>query len=252
MYEAVACSSHSSEEKYRKHWLSRPGDIVGRTVRLEPLEADRHLIDFFSMTSGDVYGENHRYDPLQVWAFCPEGPFNSPEEMRKSFIFQRKSNESAFAIVESITDKMVGVILLTNDNPQNLTISIELPIVKPSSEGTAESLEGAFLLMDRLFAIGYRRIQLSVDSMDLLGKKFSGRLGFTQEGLIPKDRIVKQSNRDSLIYGMLNSDWDKGARSFMYKKLHGEKAMSKDQAMNKRENELEAQEKYLAANRNDK
>lgn len=246
MYEAVACSSHGNEEKYRKHWLSRPGDIVGRTVRLEPLIADRHLLDLFAMTSGDVFGENHRFDSIQVWAFFPEGPFDSPEKMRQSFVFQRKPNEASFAIVESITDKMIGAIILTNDDPLNLTISIELPILKPSSEGTVESLEGAFLLMDRVFAMGYRRIQLSIDSMDIVGKKFSGRLGFTQEGLIPKDRIVKESNRDSVIYGMLNSDWNKGARSFMYKKLHGEKAMAQDLSMNKRENELETQQQFLS------
>jgi hypothetical protein len=74
----------------------------------------------------------------------------------------------------------------------------------------------------------------------------AGRLGFTQEGLIPKDRSVKESNRDSLIYGMLNSDWDKGARAFMFKKLHGDKAMRADAANNTKEGELEKQQQVLA------
>lgn len=246
LYEAVSCANHSSEKKYREHWFERPKDIVGRTIRLEPLEPGRHLQDFFAMTCGDVFKEHKSFDPNEVWAFHPEGPFKSPEEMRKSFVFQRKMNEAGFAIIESLTDRMVGVVFLTNDDPQNLSISLELPIVKPSSEGTVEPIEGCFLLMDRLFSMGYRRIELSVDSMDNKGKQLSGRLGFTQEGLIPKHKIVKESNRDSLIYGMLNSDWDKGARSFLFKKLHGEKAMNSDAGNEKRESELEKRNKALA------
>jgi len=246
LYEAVACVNHASEKKYREHWLERPGDIVGRTIRLEPLEPGRHLDDFFAMTCGDAYKENRSFDPNETWAFHPKGPFKIPQEMQKSFLFQRKMNEAGFAIVESLTGNMVGVVFLSNDDPQNLSINLELPIVKPSSEGTVEPIEGCFLLIDRLFSIGYRRIELSVDSMDTRGKKLSGRLGFTQEGLLPKDRISKESNRDSVIYGMLNSDWDKGARAFLFKKLHGDKALKFDIRNESGESELETQNKFLA------
>jgi hypothetical protein len=102
------------------------------------------------------------------------------------------------------------------------------------------------MLIDRLFSIGYRRVELSVDSMDTRGKKLSGRLGFTQEGLIPKDRIIKESNRDSVIYGMLNSDWSKGARAFLFKKLHGEKNLKYDNKNEKSESEIEMQNRFLA------
>lgn len=247
MYEAVAANNHSNEKKYREHWLSRPGDIVGRMVRLEPLDVNRHLQPFYDMTCGKVYKENQSFDAHEVWGFVDDGPFDKPSDLQKSFIFQRRLNEAGFAIVESLTDQMIGIVLLTNDNPRHLNISLEIPIVKPSSEGTAEQIEACFLLMDRLFALGYRRIQLSVDSMDTKAKKLSGRLGFTQEGQILKDRIVKESNRDSIVYGMLNSDWDKGARAFLFKKLHGDKTMKADLANQKKEETLETQAKFLAA-----
>lgn len=246
MYEAMAASNHSSEKKYREHWLARPGDIVGRLVRLEPLETDRHLQPFFDMTCGDVYKENQTFDSNEVWSFVDGGPFESTKDLRQSSVFQHKANEAGYAIVESLTDNMIGVIHLTNDNPRNLNISLEIPIVKPSSEGTAEQIEACFLLMDRLFSLGYRRVQLSVDSMDTKAKKIAGRLGFTQEGQILKDRIVKESNRDSIVYGMLNSDWDKGARAFLFKKLHGDKAAMRDLENMQKEGELETQATFLA------
>mmetsp|Transcript_7488 Transcript_7488/g.11317 ORF Transcript_7488/g.11317 Transcript_7488/m.11317 type:complete len:479 (-) Transcript_7488:66-1502(-) len=251
LYETMACQTHAMEKKFSNHFDTRPEDIVGRVVRLEPLEAERHAQILFDITCGEIYQQNKSFNPDEVWGFQEAGPFKNAEEMKNSFVFQRRPNESAFAIVENLTDRVIGCVMLTNDNPAHLNISIEAPIVKPSSQGTVEQLEACFLLMDRLFALGYRRIQLALDSGDLHQKKLPGRLGFTQEGIIPKHMIIKESSRDSLIYGMLNSDWDKGARSFLYKKLHGAKLESRDKNNNDKEAELEAQ-KAIAKEREEK
>eukprot|EP00559_Dactyliosolen_fragilissimus_P002272 CAMPEP_0184859346 /NCGR_PEP_ID=MMETSP0580-20130426/4347_1 /TAXON_ID=1118495 /ORGANISM="Dactyliosolen fragilissimus" /LENGTH=555 /DNA_ID=CAMNT_0027355935 /DNA_START=195 /DNA_END=1862 /DNA_ORIENTATION=+ len=245
MYEAVSCKDHETEKKYRTHWIDHPSDIVGRTIRLELLDADRHLSTVFRVLSGQAYRENQSYDPNEIWGFRHQGPFGSEEEMRNSYIFQQKYNEAAYAIVEYLTDRVIGVILLTNDDPDNLSITIDAPIVKPTSEGTVEQIEACFLLMDKLFALGYRRIQYLVDSMDTTGKKLAGRIGFTQEGVLLKHMIVKDSNRDSTIYGMLNSDWSCGARMFLFKKLHGDNAAKVDQANDGKESELETQNEFL-------
>eukprot|EP00978_Attheya_sp_CCMP212_P009014 scaffold21210_cov53-Attheya_sp.AAC.7 len=221
MYETLACNTHATEKKMSDHFTNRPEDIVGRMVRLEALEVDRHLQAIYDSTCGEAHLENKSFNPMEVWGFLDCGPFANPKELQNSWVFQRKHNEASFAIVESITDRPIGVIILTNDDPKNLTVSLELPIVKPTSDGTAEQIEACFLVMDKLFALGYRRIQLALDAHDASGKKMPARIGFTQEGMIPKHMIVKESNRDSNIYGMLNSDWDAGARSFLFKKLHG-------------------------------
>jgi len=249
-YEAISCTSHAQEKYYRERWLARPADIVGRTVRLEALEWKRHGAEFWRIASGEAVGSQKGFDPSEIWSFEEEGPFvGGVKELEGSFVFRVAEDEAKYAIVDNLTEGMLGVVRLTRDDPRNLTISLELPIVTPSNEGTVESIEGCFLLLDRLFAHGYRRVQLSVDSMDTVGKKLCGRLGFTQEGTICKDRIVKESNRDSIVYGLLNSDWDKGARAFLFKKLHGDKAMKLDKENNDKEEELEVQNKFLADNK---
>ena len=246
MYESVACKNHDTEAKYSSLFLSRPADLIGRTVRLEALEADRHLDVMYTITSGEANLEDKSYDPNEVWGFLDFGPFSSPEELRKSPVFQRQSDEAAFAMVESVTDRVIGVVIISRDDPKNLNLQLELPIVKPSADGTVEQIEACFLLLDRLFALGYRRVQLTCDTQDAAGKKLAGRLGFTQEGMIPKHMVVKEANRDSNIYGMLNSDWDKGARAFLFKKLHGAAMLKVDAANNAKEGELEEQERVLA------
>ena len=245
MYEAISCETHQSEKKHSELFVTRPEDIHGRTIRLEPLDIDRHAQPFFETTCGDAYEENKAYNANKVWGFLENGPFKTKEELVQSPIFKLKNDESAFAIIESLTERMVGIIHLTNDDPKNLSVQLELPIMKPSAEGTAEQIEACFLLLDRLFALGYRRIQLSIDLQDINGKKIPGRLGFTQEGLLPKCRILKEANSDSIIYGLLNSDWDKGARAFLFKKLHGENAQRVDAANDAKEGELEEQQRVL-------
>ena len=247
MLESLAGKSHESDDRFKSLFLDRPNDIIGRVVRLEPLEAKRHLNDFWEITSGHAYKEHKAYNPDEVWGFLDCGPFQTPQQCLESEVFRLEKFQAAFAIVESITDRLLGVIHLTKDDPKNLNIQMELPIMKPSSDVTVEQLEACFLLLDRLFAFGYRRVQICVDTQDVRGKRLPMRLGFTLEGEIPKHMIVKEANRDSFIFGMLNSDWDKGARALLFKKLHGAAAQKADATIVAKE-EAAMEEKKTMAN----
>ena len=244
-YESIAGASHESDDKFKKLYHNHPHAIIGRTCRLEPLDGTKHLNELYEITSGDAYKEHKIYDPNEVWGFLDYGPFDTPQSMLDSEVFQLERDTGAFAIVDLITDRLLGVIQLSNDDPKNLNVQIELPIVKPSSDGATEQMEACFLLLDRLFAHGYRRVQMCVDTQDVRGKRLPSKLGFTQEGQIPKHMIVKEANRDSLIYGMLNSDWDKGARTFLFKKLHGAAAQQADATIVAKEEAKHDQEEQL-------
>ena len=245
MYESLARKTHESDVKFKELYQKHPHDIIGRTCRLSPLNTDMHLNDLWEITSGNAYKEYKSYNPDEVWSFLNCGPFDNSKSLLESEVFQLERNQSAFAIVDLITDRLLGVIHLSNDDPKNLNVQMELPIVKPSSDGSVEQMEACFLLLDRLFAHGYRRVQMCVDTQDVRGKRLPSRLGFTQEGQIPKHMIVKDANRDSLIYGMLNSDWDKGARAFLFKKLHGVAAQKADATIVAKEEAAHSQEEQL-------
>lgn len=246
MYESVCCASHAADDKYGELYQTRPHDIVGRHVRLEPLQADRHARDLFHLTSGEPRNDHKSYDPQEVWSFQEAGPFESELEMRSSFVFMRKLDEAAFGIVHSVTDRLIGALYLTHDDPTNLAIQLEPPIVPPEGEGKQEQLEACFLLMDRLFAYGYRRIQISIDSQDAVKRKLAARLGFTLEGVLYRHMVVKDSSRDSNVYGMLNSDWKAGARAALFQKLYGAAAQRFDSSNEKKEEEYDEQQRVLA------
>ena len=235
-YESLAGKSHESDERYSSLRRDRPHDIIGRTVRLEPLDVARHSRDLWEATSGNAAGGVKSYEPDEVWGFLGCGPFGGgPGELAGSGVFRLRRDMAAFAIVSAVTDRLVGAVHLSDDDPGNLRVQMEPPIVGPHHDGSVEQMEACFLLLDRLFAYGYRRVQMCVDSQDVRGKRLPNRLGFTMEGEILKHMIVKDANRDSLVYGMLNSDWDKGARGFVYGKLHGDAARKSDAAIVSRE-----------------
>lgn len=252
MYESLSGKSHESDETYSKLHRERPHDIIGRTCRLEMLDVYRHSCRLYDITSGKSMGEHKSYDPYEVWCFLDCGPFDDATSLIESEVFRLRRDQAGFAIVNSITDKLVGVIHLTNDDPKNLRVQIELPIVGPYMDDSVEVMEAYFLLLDRLFAYGYRRVQMCIDSQDVKGKRWPNRLGFTMEGELLKHMIVKDASRDNLVYGMLNSDWDKGARGFIYGKIHGDAARKADAAIVSREEANHEQEERVRSMVNEK
>ena len=247
LYEATCCATLKSDDKFGDLFRQRPYDIIGRYVRLEALSVERHLETLFKITSGQAALDSKAYQPNDVWGFLSDGPFPDARAMRNSFVFQHEPNQAAFGIINNVTDKLVGALLLTNDDPRNLSIQLEPPITGPAhfADGSQDQLESCFLLLDRLFAYGYRRIQLSIDSQDAVQRKLASRLGFTLEGVLYKHLVVKEASRDSNIYGMLNSDWTNGARNSIFAKLYGKSAAKADAANEKREDEYDEQTRVL-------
>lgn len=251
VYQMVSCKNSATVDFYEKLFVERPYDLVGRTIRLEPLQADRHVKGLYKVTSGEQYdADEMQYNPSLIWAFLDCGPFQDERQMEQCpELFHRGDGEAAFCIIDSSLNTPCGVIIVTNDDPKNLTIDIEPPIVKLNARGTEIEMEAVFLIMDRLFALGYRRIQMLTDALDYEARKLPARMGFTQEALLIKHRIIKASSRDSVVYGMLNSDWDKGARSLVFGKLHGKSALKVETQKEKGESQLEHHTKRLAERR---
>jgi hypothetical protein len=141
VYEAIACESHKSDDKYSELFAAAPEVVIGQYVRLEPLDAKMHLAKVYDATSGNLYYEQKLYEPAEVWGFLEDGPFVNPHDMHKSFVFRHYSNQAAFCVVQTITDRIMGVIMLSNDQPQHLSIQLEPPIANPSAFGSKEQLE---------------------------------------------------------------------------------------------------------------
>jgi RimJ/RimL family protein N-acetyltransferase len=259
LYESVSCTNHASDDKFGQLWKEYPFDITGRHVRLPGLSATLHAQALYDATSGQPMDERGGYNPQEVWCFQKEGPFQTVQDLCQSFVFPKENalNEASFCIIDNLTDRVIGVIRLIHDDPTNLSIQLEAPIMAPHFQATQAQLEACFLLLDRLFAYGYRRVSFCIDAQDIAKRQLAIRLGFTQEGVLYKHMIVKDASRDSQVYGMLNSDWkpsptagggpspSSSARVALFQKLYGKRYFALDQKNELQESEYDEQQRVL-------
>ena len=278
LVESITCENHTTVEYYHNDiFIHRPGDIIGSYIRLEPLQRNSDSDDndtqhhdneiFHSTCTGEPTMECLKaYNPFDVWCFHNDGPFQTVEELRQSdYVFplsnQNHSNTAAFLIRQNVTNHFVGIIMLLNDEPEHLSVQLQIPFMAPKyqSSTSKECMEGYFLIIDRLFAYGYRRICMMIDTQDIQSIQFIHRMGFTYEGCLYKHRIVKDANRNSNMYAILNSDWKQsnitatssaakgssisftGARAALFQKLYGATKFRADQSNERYEAELEQQ-----------
>lgn len=190
----------------------KPGlpKMDGKFIALVPLERRDQFAQLFSVSDGSAIFDFGKYDPMRIWGFFPEGPFADSDAMMSSDLFSvEPGNVQHFGILDNTTNRLVGSVSLRNNEPQHLSIEIDTLWITPALQGKTErrAREAVYLLCKALFDLKYRRVQVTVDVFNTVGRKFFERLGFQQDGLLRKHRIVRLANQDSVVYSLTNSNW---------------------------------------------
>ena len=207
----------------------------------------RLLVEVFNSLSGVACYGFPAYSALErIWRWFNGGPFTTPSELEVYLdtshtmfstsmnSLQQKSNElvenlphscncTCYLIEEKVIGKAVGMLWITNNSPLNLTMSISHFCLTPAYRGSYIMAEAFYLILKEYFQQGYRRIEVSVDEENLIAKKCLLNYGFLKEGTLRKSKIIRQTNRDSCIFSMTNSDWKEQSlqysRDFLLSKL---------------------------------
>lgn len=151
------------------------------------------------------------YDPMRVWGWsllAEETPPSSSVDRFRSAFCNPSNNSCHVVIIDNELEAPIGMLSLTNNAPQHLSIQIEDIWVTPAYRGRKCAHEAVYLILQSLFANGYRRIFSECDSRNVIGKKFLERCGFRLECILRKHKIFRSRNRDSALYAVLNSEWD--------------------------------------------
>ncbi len=77
----------------------------------------------------------------------------------------------------------------------------------PRLQRTAAAAEAMFLMMQRAFALGYRRYEWKCDALNAPSRTAALRLGFTFEGVFRQATVYKGRNRDTAWYSVIDSEW---------------------------------------------
>jgi RimJ/RimL family protein N-acetyltransferase len=194
------------------HWrgAERPPrtPMRGRFVRIEPLDAARHLDELYDAFSPDPDGK--------LWTYIPIGPFGSKTELGEWLEPASKKEDPLFYVmIDASAGKVTGLAAYLRIQPEHGVIEIGNIVLSPLLQRTAAATEAMFLFMARAFdELGYRRYEWKCDSLNAPSRRAAERLGFQYDGLFRQAIVYKGRNRDTAWYSILDKDWPALRRAF--------------------------------------
>jgi RimJ/RimL family protein N-acetyltransferase len=77
----------------------------------------------------------------------------------------------------------------------------------PLLQKTAAATEAMYLMMRRVFELGYRRYEWKCDALNAPSCRAAERLGFTFEGVFRYATVYRGRNRDTAWFSAIDSEW---------------------------------------------
>ena len=179
-----------------------PKNIVlyGSSIRIEPLDIEKHAKDLFNANAIDRDGKN--------WTYLPYGPFETLENYVEWLKLETATQDpSFFSIVRKSDQKAVGIASYLRINPKDGSIEVGHINYSPLLQQTKEGTEAMYLMMEWVFKNGYRRYEWKCNSLNLKSRITAQRLGFSYEGIFRQMMIAKGRNRDTAWFAVIDKEW---------------------------------------------
>jgi RimJ/RimL family protein N-acetyltransferase len=192
------------------HWTSTPppGPVTlrGRHVTLEPLNADQHGAALWEAVRG--------HDEL--WTWLADGPYATSNHLLQAIKEKQASTFAVFlAIVPAATGRAAGFASYMRMEPAHGVVEVGNILLSPSLQRTTAATEAMYLMAGHIFEhLGYRRYEWKCNAENLPSRRAALRLGFTFEGIFRQHMVVKDLNRDTAWFSMLDSEWPARKQAF--------------------------------------
>jgi RimJ/RimL family protein N-acetyltransferase len=176
--------------------------LVGRHVRLEPLNPMLHGAELYQASHGTEAA-------LRIWDYLPAGPW--PDE--PAFTTWLRTQAALFERVVYVlrptqSGIAAGMASYLDIHPLDGVIEIGGIWFAPELQRTRAATEALFLLLAyAMDGLGYRRMQWRCNSLNVKSRAAARRLGFRFEGVFYNHMVVKGRNRDTAWYSILDDEW---------------------------------------------
>jgi RimJ/RimL family protein N-acetyltransferase len=185
-------------------WTPRPPlpptPMQGRWCRLERLSADRHADSLFDAMQSEAGRRNWTY-------LLNEMPGNIGAY--RTWVRERQDScdPQFFAIVDGETGHAAGIASYLRIDQGNGTAEVGHINFTPLLQRRRAATEAMYLMMARVFELGYRRYEWKCDSLNAPSRAAAARLGFQFEGMFRQAAVYKSRNRDTAWFSVLDREW---------------------------------------------
>jgi RimJ/RimL family protein N-acetyltransferase len=192
------------------HWkaarLPERAPIEGDSVRLEPVDPVRHARQLFEASRGAD----------DIWTHLAYGPFDSLASFTTWLEARAASKDPMFyAVVDRTALEARGMASFMRMAPDDGVIEIGHIWFTPPLQRTRQATEAIFLLARHAFDdLGYRRLEWKCDSLNAPSRRAAQRFGFTYEGIFRQHMVIKDRNRDTAWFSIIDSEWPSRRAAF--------------------------------------
>ncbi len=190
-----------------------PITLTGSYVRLEPLDLDRDVEALHAVSNGQPASLGERsidaYDSEElIWRWLFSGPFANAAGLRDTLRSQVEApNGLCMCVFDIPTGKQVGVVNFMSNAPEHLKIELGSIWYSPLVQRTHANLESTYLMLRHAFDLGYRRVEWKCNALNERSRRAALRMGFQFEGIQDSHFIIKNRNRDTAWFRVLDREW---------------------------------------------
>jgi len=173
--------------------------LEGETVRLEPVDPSRHAGDLFATSEGAP----------ELWDYLAYGPFPS-QQLFTEWLEERASSRDPlfYAVVDGNSGTAGGMASFMRIKPDNGVIEIGHIWFAPVLQRTHQATEAIYLLARHSFDdLGYRRLEWKCDALNQPSRRAAERFGFVFEGVFRQHMVIKDRNRDTAWFSIVDGEW---------------------------------------------
>lgn len=174
----------------------------GRFVLLAPVDPAHDAAELYPLSHGSD-------DVEALWTYMPYGPFAGQADMRAWMADISPGTDPLFLTVRHAdTGAALGMVSFLSIAGPNRCLELGHIWYVPAAQRTQANTEAAYLMLEEAFRrLSCRRVEWKCDSLNAKSRAAALRLGFTFEGIFRQHRIVRQRNRDTAWFSLLDGEW---------------------------------------------
>ncbi len=183
--------------------------LAGRHVRLDALDPKRDAPALFAAAH-----ETAPVDP-ELWAYMAYGPFPDLAAFRTWLWAQATGLDPVFYTLTPKGQPAAGLASYLRIDAKGGAIEIGHLLFTPPLQRTPAATEAIYLLAAYAFEqLGYRRLEWKCNAANARSMRAAERYGFTYEGTFRQATVVKDKNRDTAWFAILDHEWPRLKTAF--------------------------------------